>query len=251
MGMNRQLAVLSAPARLAFHLCAPIAIAALTACSSSGGGSTADGDPAPVSASSLQGAWRVCDSFAQTTPGNAYFIGYGGSVVELTAQGDTLSADYRLGDGGTSFDGTYHFLSGSFDPTTRLWTPDLYDESAMNAPDGAPLENDYSGDVALTFDSTGNRFNGMGLNDGQQPQWYGGREDGTFTCDQSMSGAASAKCSGNPSDCEGQEPGYCTNGCYLIIGATSEYDSCGGSPTPCAQVTVQDLCAKAGCQWTQ
>jgi hypothetical protein len=224
-----------------------LAVANLGACSSGVGDPSSNSSSAPVTATSLQGAWRICDANVQSNPGSAYYIGNGGTVVELTAQGDVLSADYQYTDGGTSFDGTYHFLSGSYDSTARVWTPDLYDNG--EAPDGAAMENDFSGDIALTFDATGTRFIGTGLGDGDEESWYGGREDGSFTCGQSPSGTASPTCSGTPRDCEDQEPGSCVNGCNLILGVYPMPNSCGGLPDPCDQLGVEDLCAQAGCQW--
>jgi hypothetical protein len=227
---------------LSRRLGALLAVATLSACSSGGGGSSSagdsslSGDNAPVTAESLQGTWLFC---------------YGDGVYVLTAQGNTLSADPQLGDGGSSYDGTYHQMSGLFDPATRLWTPDYFDETGMNAPDGAPLENDFPGEVAVTFDVTGTRFVGTGLDvvNFTEVPLLGGRDDGSFDCTSSSSGSSS-KCSGTPRDCEDQEPGYCMNGCNLVLGVYSMPNSCSGSPEPCDQLGEQNLCVQAGCQWT-
>jgi hypothetical protein len=61
--------------------------------------------------------------------------------------------------------------------------------------------------------------------------------------------AASASCWGTPTDCASQTPIPCVNGCNLILGTYPMPDLCDGSPNPCDQLGVEDLCAQAGCQW--
>lgn len=231
--MKRYTALSGPVLSLSRRLGAVLAVAALTACSSSGGG--ASGDNPPLTAESLQGPWLFC---------------YGDGVYIFTADGNTLSADPESGDGGSSYDGTYHALSGAFDPATRLWTPDYFIMSDRTAPDGGPLENDIPGKVALTFDVTGTHFVGVGWNSEESVTWAGVRDDGSFGCSSSSSGSSS-KCSGVPRDCENQAPGACTNGCNLVLGVGTMPDSCGGSPEPCNQLGDQDLCAQAGCEWTE
>jgi hypothetical protein len=238
MGMKRYTALSCPVLSFARRLGAILTVAMVGACSSGGGGSSSSGADAPVTAESLQGNWLFCDGDAN-----------GGSVMVLTAQDGTLSADPF--DGDSPYGGTYHEMSGAFDSTTRLWTPDYFDESSMDAPDGAPLENDYAGDIVLTFDVTGTRFVGTTLDaaNGSEVPLNGGRDDGSFNC-SSSSGSSSSKCAGVPTDCENQQPGACMNGCNLVLGVGSMPNSCGGSPDPCSQLGDQSLCLQAGCRWS-
>jgi hypothetical protein len=134
------------------------------------GGST--GSDSGGASSEISGIWRLCGSAG-------YYVQPGGEVIVITAAQGQASAYELAADGsavvqqtaGPDGGDTTTLLSGPYDTPSRVWTPQFY-ESGHNV---------YS--ARLTFSADGTRFTGTLSAYGPDPiTWYGGREDGTFTC---------------------------------------------------------------------
>jgi hypothetical protein len=133
--------------------------------------------PAPSTGQSLDvtGTWRVCDSLAQSgLPSGDSFVLPGGEVVDIEVQQSVAVAYLLDADGGTG----QELLSGDLDETSRIWTADLFTYD-----DEGDQSMTYPSAVRLTFSPDATRFNGIvDADDEHGTDWYGGREDGIFTC---------------------------------------------------------------------
>jgi hypothetical protein len=234
------------------------------ACASSGGAS----DPVDIT-----GTWLLCDTAAQAGqsdhPGGGNYVRVGGEILDVTVQQGIASASEVGGDGGpvsesigwltdsgVACDGgscgeTNVLLSGPFDPTSRVWTAGFLWPHETQYP---TIVETYP--ALLTFSADGTRFTGiMDDGSGAQVSWFGGRDDGTFTCSSGSGGGSSGsggRCTGSAYACDDVSPPDCGNilGCYMDIGVAGP-DYCSGSAEPCADIGGQEQCAQQGCTWSQ
>ncbi len=117
----------------------------------------------------MSGTWRLCS--AQSESGRPYYVPTGGEVIDITVQGGVASATLVAGDGGGG-----EILTGPLDDTTRLWTADFVNWCSTCH---------YPSAVQVTFSTDAMRFSAIvNLPDEQNGTWFGGREDGSFTCNQ-------------------------------------------------------------------
>jgi hypothetical protein len=138
-----------------------------------GGGPQGDGAPSLQ----LDGDWLFCDALKQGSSGLSSYLAYGGTRLRLTLQGGTLLAE----EVDSMDQPTTDLITGPLDLVTRSWSADLL--WGHGGADGGYTDR-YAMGVQVTFNPDGTRFDGTGpsAQTGDPGAWFGGRVDGTFTC---------------------------------------------------------------------
>ena len=142
------------------------------------GGASSDGGATSGEASGpldISGEWRLCDTQAQA--GNPYYIPAGGEVVSAAVAHGVASAYLLSADGGVA---SAPVLSGPLDQASRVWTADFFTFDSVTG----KVDNTYPSSVRVTFSSDGTRFTAVVTlpDESGGGGWFGGREDGVFTC---------------------------------------------------------------------
>ncbi len=224
-----------------------LALAACTAATPGAGPTdTPAAAPAVTKPQDLAGLWRLCDTGSQANPQELNAVPYGGLRVSVTAQGGVLLATM----GGAYDGGLAQVLDGPIDMTSRTWTADVC------ISEGLPLDRS-TGTATLVFGADGTRLTGAYLDSisGSTDIWYGGREDGTFTCESGGApadggGSGSGQCTGLPTSCDSLVPPNCgsVDGCTLNIDAFGN-DTCQGASSSCQDMRDAYECTHQGCSW--
>jgi hypothetical protein len=227
-----------------------LSLAACTASGTSpsgGGGPSASGSGSGsghgfiATPSDFAGAWILCDTGSELNPSWQDYIPYGGVPLSVSAQGNALSATTSGGDGGA-----VQIMDGPLDMSTRTWT------TGVDMSEGSP--GGGSGMATITFSADGTRFDGaFHAQYETNGVLYGGRADGSFTCESGLSAISDAglshqSCTGTARSCSSFSPPNCPIGCEMQIGYDG-YDTCQGGAGPCDAISSPSLCRQLGCTW--